>query len=107
MVAFKLQQQPQRQQCCVLMADRSSIESGGTGEGDAVVDSVPQEGLGTAVNRSSAARGRGASPQQHGVSSRGLRGAALGSAHDTPWSMGSKREVVSVARICYPSTQDM
>ena len=87
------QQQPQRQQCFVHMAGRRSTESGGTGDGDTVVNSDPQEGLGIAVNRSSAARGRGASPQQNGISSRGLRGAALWPAQDTPWSLGSKRKV--------------
>ena len=75
------------------MAERSASESGGTGEGNAVVNSDPQEGLGTAVNRSSAARVLSASPQQYEVSSRGLRGAALWPAHDTPWSLGSKSKV--------------
>ena len=87
------QQSQQRLRCFVHIGERSSTESGGTGDGDTVVNSDPQEGLGVAVNRSSAARGRGASPQQYGISSRGLRGAALGSAHDTPWSMGFKSKV--------------
>ena len=87
------QQSQQRLRCFVHIGERSSTESGGTGEGDAVVNSDPQEGLGMAVNRSSAVRRRGASPQQYGISSRGLRGAALWPAHDTPWSLGSKSKV--------------